>query len=84
MKCDLVTQSGGRWWNFSSPGIGSKRKTGETYTLAPGMSRVDALAFRFAKGHIVLVAKNGSEILGRYIRALTREVAERTWQIAVM
>jgi ribosomal protein S18 acetylase RimI-like enzyme len=41
-------------------------RAGETYTLARDMSREDALAFWFAKGHEVFVAEAGGEVLGTY------------------
>jgi ribosomal protein S18 acetylase RimI-like enzyme len=49
-------------WSILEPVI----RAGETYTLAREMSREDALAFWFAKGHEVFVAEDGGEILGTY------------------
>ena len=49
-------------WAILEPMI----RAGETYTLAREMSRDEALAFWFAKGHEVFVAEDESGVVGTY------------------
>jgi ribosomal protein S18 acetylase RimI-like enzyme len=49
-------------WNILEPTV----RSGETYTLARGLSREDALAWWFAAGHEVFVAQLGGAVAGTY------------------
>jgi ribosomal protein S18 acetylase RimI-like enzyme len=49
-------------WEILEPVI----RAGETYTLARGLSREDALAFWFAVGHEVFVAEENGQVVGTY------------------
>lgn len=49
-------------WTILEPVI----RAGETYTLARNLSREEALAFWFAKGHEVFVAEDDGVVVGTY------------------
>jgi len=49
-------------WSILEPII----RAGDTYTLAPDMSREDALAYWFSEHNEALVAEDGGAILGTY------------------
>jgi len=51
-----------RVWAILEPVI----RAGETYTLPRDMSREDALAFWFARGHEVFVAEDNGGVVGTY------------------
>jgi len=49
-------------WNILEPTV----RSGETYTLARGLSREEALAWWFAGAHEVFVAEIGGDVAGTY------------------